>query len=155
MRFSAPLIVVEDIERSRAFYEKVLCQNVILDFGENITFEGDFSLQSAASWQKFIGKNANDILKKSNNFELYFEEDDFEAFLSNLKQYEDIEYVHSVHEYPWGQKVIRFYDPDKHMIEVGENMRSVVKRFLAGGMSPEQAAERSQFPLEFIISCIE
>lgn len=30
----------------------------------------------------------------------------------------------------WGQRVVRFYDPDKHIIEVGVNMLMVVRRFL-------------------------
>jgi len=126
-----------------------------LDFGENITFEGDFSLQSKASWQKFIDREEKDILFKSNNFELYFEEDNFDDFVSALKNHENIKYVHNVKEYPWGQKVIRFYDPDYHIIEVGESMRSVIKRFLAQGMTVEETSKRSQFPIEFVRSCID
>ncbi|MDF2633111.1 MAG: hypothetical protein K0Q85_1707 [Caproiciproducens sp.] len=155
MKFASPLIVVEDIQKSREFYERVLHQKVILDFGENITFEGDFSLQSKLSWQDFIGKSEKDIAQKSNNFELYFEEDNFENFISYLNSFDHIELVHDVKEYPWGQKVIRFYDPDYHIIEVGENMRSVVKRFLANGMTVEEASKQSQFPIDFVKSCIE
>lgn len=154
MKFSAPLIVVEDMEKSRAFYEKVLNQKVILDFGENITFEGDFSLQTKLSWQGFIDKDESQIKQKSNDFELYFDEDDFESFLTHLNSFKDIELVHEEKEYPWGQHVIRFYDPDYHIIEVGESMRSVIKRFLASGMSIEEAAERSQFPIDYVKSCI-
>lgn len=154
MKFSAALIVVNDIAKSRGFYEKVLGQKIKFDFGENITFEGDFSLQSKKSWQKFIDKQEKAIIQKNNSFELYFEEDNFDEFMSIIDAY-DIEYLHSVREYPWGQKVIRFYDPDYHIIEVGENMRSVVKRFLAQGMTAKEAAERSQHPIEFVKSCID
>lgn len=28
---------------------------------------------------------------------------------------------------PWGQKVIRFYDPDKHIIEVGEDLSVLIR----------------------------
>ena len=45
-------------------------------------------------------------------------------------------------EHGWGQRVVRFYDPDGHLIEVGEQMKRVVGRFLSAGMSMEQAAER-------------
>jgi len=30
-----------------------------------------------------------------------------------------VEFIHEIVEQPWGQKVMRFYDPDYHMIEVG------------------------------------
>ena len=155
MKFSAPLIVVENMKKSREFYEKVLHQKVILDFGENITFDGDFSLQTNLSWQGFIDKSKTEILQKSNNFELYFEEENFDDFMSHLNSFDQIELVHKVKEYPWGQRVIRFYDPDYHIIEVGENMRTVVKRFLAEGLTVEETSKRSQFPIEFVESCVE
>ena len=52
-----------------------------------------------------------------------------------------------------GQRVIRFYDPDMHIIEVGESMLTVVKRFISQGLSIEETAERTQHPIEFIRAC--
>jgi len=147
--------VVKSIEKSRKFYEDVLGQKVVMDYGENITFDGDFSLQSSSSWQKFIDKNDDEIIQKSNSFELYFEEEDFEGFLNRLKAIDYIEYVHDTKEYSWGQHVIRFYDPDGHIIEIGESMRFVAKHFLAQGMTVEEVSKRSQLPIEFVKSCIE
>ena len=66
----------------------------------------------------------------------------------------DIEYVHPVKEHSWGQRVVRFYDPDKHIIEVGENMKTVCRRFLDSGMSLEQTAERMDVPVEFVKDCV-
>jgi catechol 2,3-dioxygenase-like lactoylglutathione lyase family enzyme len=134
MKFKLPLIVVENMTVSRKFYEDVLNQKVVMDFGANITFDGGFSLQTKDIWVDFIGKSKNDILKKPDNFELYFEEEQFDEFVEQLKVYE-INYVHDVVEYPWGQRVIRFYDPDMHIIEVGESMETVVKRFIGQGLS--------------------
>ena len=36
----------------------------------------------------------------------------------------------------------RFYDPDGHLIEVGESMKMVIKRFLDRGMTMEEIAEK-------------
>ncbi len=155
MKFMCPLVVVKDISVSRNFYETVLNQKVILDFGANITFEGDFALQSKETWIDFIDKTDEDIKEKSNNAELYFEEDSFDDFMEGLESYPDLKYVHGVKEYPWGQRVIRFYDPDMHIIEVGENMVSVVKRFLKQGLSVEKVAQITQYPTEFINKCLE
>ena len=66
----------------------------------------------------------------------------------------DIHYVHPVKEHAWGQRVVRFYDPDGHIIEVGETMKTVCRRFLAAGMTPEQAAERMDVPLKFVRACM-
>jgi len=153
MRFKLPLIVVKDMALSRKFYEEVLKQKVVMDFGANITFEGAFSLQTKDTWVDFIRKTEEDILNKPNNFELYFEEEQFEEFIDRLKGYK-ISYVHDVVEYPWGQRVIRFYDPDMHIIEVGESMETVVRRFIGQGLSIEETAKRTQHPIEFVKNCL-
>lgn len=61
-----------------------------------------------------------------------------------------MEYVHPVKEHAWGQRVVRFYDPDRHMIEVGEDMKVVCKRFLDSGMTVEQTAERMDVPVDAV-----
>lgn len=66
----------------------------------------------------------------------------------------DIEYVHPVIEHSWGQRVVRFYDPDKHIIEVGENIEMVCKRFINSGMTVEQVAQRMDVPVEFVTTSI-
>ena len=86
--------------------------------------------------------------------ELYFEEDDFDGFLSRLEGLPDIRYVHPALEHPWGQRAVRFYDPDGHIIEVGENMKNVCRRFLDSGMTPEETAKRMDVPLKFVSSCM-
>lgn len=124
-----------------------------MDFGANITFEGDFALQTKSTWADFIDKNEKDIIAKSNNFELYFEEEQFDDFVERLKSHA-IQYVHEIKEFPWGQRVIRFYDPDMHIIEVGERMEAVVKRLIRQGLSVEETAERTQYPVDFVRQCL-
>ena len=61
-----------------------------------------------------------DIITKNNSCELYFEERDIEAFVKKLeKLYPETEYVNTLMTHSWGQRVIRFYDPDGNLIEVG------------------------------------
>lgn len=50
--------------------------------------------------------------------------------------------------------MVRLYDPDKHIIEVGENIKVVCRHFLDRGMTPEEVAERMDVPLEFIDTCM-
>ena len=153
MKFEALMIVVKDMEKSRMFYENLLNQEVQLDLGANVSYEG-FSLMEFERWMDFIEKEEKDFkFLKNNTYELYFEIDDFDAFIEKLNSYKefDIEYVHKTKEFPWGQKVIRFYDPDSHMIEVGESMGSLVKKFIDEGMSEEEVAIRMDIPVENII----
>jgi catechol 2,3-dioxygenase-like lactoylglutathione lyase family enzyme len=154
MRFICTLIVVNNIRTSRDFYENVLNQKVQFDFGENVSFESGFAIHLKSHFSNLISISENDILKKSNNFELYFEEEDMDSFLQKLEEISSIEYVHGLKEQPWGQRVIRFYDPDKHIVEVGEPMESVVKRFLSKGLSIEETSKRTLMPEEFIRQCL-
>jgi hypothetical protein len=62
--------------------------------------------------------------------------------------------VHGVKEFPWGQRVIRFYDPDRHILEVGEKMEMVCKRFLDSGMTVEETSKRTMLPIEFVGTCL-
>lgn len=153
MKFSSPLIVISDMETSRHFYEKVLGQKVILDFGANITFDGGFSLQTKDSWANFIDKSPEEITPRSNAFELYFEEDYFDKFLEEIEKVDGIEYVHPMKKYDWHQRVVRFYDPDGNIIEVGESMASIAIKLLKEGHSVEETAKIIQHPVEFVNFC--
>ena len=94
------------------------------------------------------------ILKKSNNAEIVFEEQDFDGFLSKLKEYSNIECLGEVIEHSWGQRVIRFYDLDGHIIEVGEDMKMVIKRFLATGMTMEEVSVKMDASVEDLTSLL-
>jgi catechol 2,3-dioxygenase-like lactoylglutathione lyase family enzyme len=154
MKYICTLIVVKDIEQAKKFYYDILEQEVIVDFGENVTLTGGFALQTANSWENFIQKNPDEIAYGNNDAELYFEEDQMDRFIERLKKF-DIEYVHPLKEHSWGQRVVRFYDLDKHIIEVGENLAVVVKRFIDSGMTVEETAIRMDISMDYVKSLIK
>lgn len=153
MKYESSLIAVKDIKRAVKFYQEVLEQQVISDFGTNVSFKAGFSLQEG--FDNLIGITESKLKNKSNSFELYFEEEEIEKFIEKIKKIDDIEILHDIKEYPWGQRVIRFYDFDKNLIEVGEPMEFVIKRFLKSGMSPEDVSKKSMMPLKFINHCLK
>lgn len=151
MKLKNFLLVVQDMEKSVDFYKKVLGLHKVMDFGANVTLTGGLCLQTLDTWCDFIGTQSVNF--GANNGEIYFEEDDFDLFVEKLKAF-NIEYVHPVKEHRWGQRVVRIYDPDKHIIEVGENMKAVCKRFFEKGMTTEQIAERMDVPMKYIDKCL-
>lgn len=150
MKFKNPLLTVSDMERSVKFYKEALGLRVIANFGANVTLTGGVCLQTKESWANFIEIDTNKISCSGNWGELYFEEDDFDAFAAHLSKLPDINYVHKVKEHDWGQRVLRFRDPDGHIIEVGENLKIVCKRFADLGMSEEKIAVRMDIPVNFV-----
>ena len=113
MKMKNSMLIVADIDKSAEFYKKVLGLNVIMDFGANKTLTGGLVLQTLGTWQKFI--DSDDISFGSNSFEIYFETDDFDTFAEKLKTC-DVQYLHPIKEHSWGQRVVRIYDPDRHII---------------------------------------
>lgn len=152
MKLKNTLLAVADMERSLTFYETVLGLQVVLDFGANKTLTGGLCLQTLETWTGFL--ETDRVAFGGNDAELYFEEDRFDSFVRRLESLE-IQYVHPVKEHPWGQRVVRFYDPDRHIIEVGENMRAVCRRFLGSGLTPEETAARMDVPVEYVRECAE
>ena len=120
MKLKNVLVVVKDIEKSREFYHDLFVLDTILDHGGNMILTEGLVLQDEKIWRDFVGK---EIVQKSNSCELYFEERDIEAFVEKLEErYPDIEYVNRLMTHSWGQKMVRFYDLDGNLIEVGTPM---------------------------------
>lgn len=117
MKLKNVLIVVKDIEKSKQFYHNLFGLNMVLDNDGNMILTEGLVLQEEKIWKSFLGK---EIIPKSNSCELYFEERDIEAFVQKLeKLYPSVQYVNKLMIHSWGQKVVRFYDFDGNLIEVG------------------------------------
>ena len=138
MKYSCTVISVADINAAKKFYEDLFGLEVFQDYGNNVAFTCGLALQQDFDW--LVGLSKDNILTKSNNIEICFEEQDFDGFLDKLKKYPNIEYLGDLIEHSWGQRVIRFYDLDGHIIEVGEDMKMVVNRFLISGMTMEEVS---------------
>lgn len=117
MKLKNVLIVVKDIEKSKQFYHNLFGLDMILNQGGNMILTEGLVLQDEKIWREFLKK---DITFKNNACELYFEEPNIEAFAEKLERlYPNTEYVNRLMTHNWGQKVIRFYDLDGNLIEVG------------------------------------
>ena len=117
MKLKNVLIVVKDIEKSKRFYHDVFGLDTILDSDGNMILTEGLVLQDEKTWREFLGA---DVVSKSNSCELYFEEQNIEAFVEKLERlYPSVEYVNRLVTYSWGKKVVRFYDLDGNLIEVG------------------------------------
>ena len=149
MKYSGTLLAVRDIKRAREFYESLFGCVVGMDLGVHVAFQNGVFLQQEESWLEFIHSDKSALTYGANDKELYFETTDLDAFLVQLSE-SGAELVHPAMEHSWGQRVVRLYDPDRHIIEVGEDMGVVTRRFMAAGMTREQAARRMDVPLEMI-----
>ena len=117
MKLKNILIVVKNIEKSRQFYHDLFGLELILDNDGNMILTEGLVLQDEKIWREFLGR---DVITENNSCELYFEESDLEGFVEKLERlYPEVLYVNRLMVHSWGQKVVRFYDPDGNLIEVG------------------------------------
>lgn len=120
MRLRNILIVVRDIERSRKFYHDLFGLDRVLDNDGNMILTEGLVLQDEKVWRELLGK---EIVPENNSCELYFEERNIEEFVEKLERlYPQTRYVNRLMTHSWGQKVVRFYDLDGNLIEVGTPM---------------------------------
>ena len=146
IKFVCPLITVADVNRSRNFYENVLKQQVTCDYGQNVTFEG-FAIHLQSHFRMLIDNK--EVTSGGNNFELYFEYDDLEQIYEKLKA-ENVEFVHELREQPWRQLVMRFYDPDKNIIEIGESIEHLIFRLHQQNHPVDEISKMTGLEKEFI-----
>lgn len=119
MKLKNFLLVVRDIEVSKSFYKELFGLSVVRDFGENVILSQGLVLQEQKVWEQTLGKT---VEFGSHNAELYFEESDFDIFLEKIEKSSfPIEYVNESMEGDWGKRILRIYDPDRHIIEISEN----------------------------------
>ena len=151
-KFMCPLLVVADMPRARKFYESVLGLQVIIDYGENITLEGNFALHLQSHYQMLI--DGKKVTTGGNDFEIYFEYDQLDELCHRLEE-NGVEMVHPLRKQPWQQKVVRFYDPDHHIIEVGEPMEYTCFRLHKEGLTVEEISTASMMPEPYVKAAIE
>ena len=117
MRLKNILIVVKNIEESKKFYHDLFGLDVILDSDGNVILTEGLVLQEEKVWKNHLQL---DVTHNSNSSMLYFEENNIDDFVAKLeKLYPSIQYINKLTEQNDVRKMVRFYDLDGNLIEVG------------------------------------
>lgn len=154
MNYMGPLLAVREIAPARYFYETLLAQTVKYDFGVNVTFVGDFSLHLRSHLHELMGHESDrPVAAKMHETELTFETPAIEEVQQRL-QAAGVELVHELREQPWGQRVLRAYDPDGHVVEIGEAMDVVITRMFSQGWSMAQIVAKTGMPAAFVEAAV-
>lgn len=152
IKYMTSVLLVKDVEASREFYEGLLGQSCIMNHGGvHVVFEGGFAIWQADYAYNVLFKDREAPAQGlgADNAELYFEAENLDDVWMLLAD-KGVPVLHPVQEQPWGQRCFRVYDPDGHMIELGEPMWVVVKRFLGKGLTPDETARRTSMPLDVV-----
>lgn len=147
------VLFVKDAKTARDFYVNVLGINVVSDFGGmNYMFREGFAI-----WQpmdeniipKSLGADNIHNYKNASRFELCFETENIDAVYQVLKE-NSVKFLHEMNEELWGQRTIRFYDPDGHLLEIGEAMSIFLKRIYEQEKTAEGVAKRTFMDVKLV-----
>ena len=121
--FYNTIVFVKDLKKSVDFYKNILGIRIITEYDTIVFFENHLVIHDGNDLLNTVYKKRPLFNRKKGkkNIELYFETDDIEKEFKNIKN-NNIKIIHGIEEQLWGQKVFRFYDPDMHIVEIGEAM---------------------------------
>jgi catechol 2,3-dioxygenase-like lactoylglutathione lyase family enzyme len=150
IKFHSTVIMTEEFELMKSFYQNILQQKIEFDFGNCIGFKNGLSLWKLKEEYPIAKKLGRTFDKSGNkNLEICFETEDFELVIENLNKYK-LKYLLNETEELWGQQTIRFYDPENNLVEIGETIPCFVKRFRNQGMSTEEVSKKTSVPVEMV-----
>ncbi|MCP3966320.1 MAG: glyoxalase [Lentisphaerae bacterium] len=154
--FHSTALFVRDIEVSKRFYTEVMEMKIELDFNKNVILNNGLTIWEI--WQDHIIPDKMEIdlkdISAKPRAELCYETEDIFAVHKKLCD-NNVEFLHELNEEPWGQLTVRFFDPDKHLLEVGESLATFVNRLHKEGRTPEQVSEKTSVPLEAVKQLIQ
>lgn len=121
--FYNTIVFVKDVAASRRFYEDVIGIRAVEDHGTIVFFENHFTIHDGkALLGTVFGKTPRFNRRNGKkNLEIYFETDSIEESLGRVRE-SGARLIHGIENQAWGQRVFRFYDPDGHIVEIGEAM---------------------------------
>ena len=155
LKFQSSVLITTNFERLKDFYVNVLGQSVELDFGACISLKCGISIWQLSENHKITQHLGRQYHSDGNkNLELYFEADEFETTIQSIKKHKPT-LLHNVTEETWGQKTMRFYDPDNNLIEVGETIPCFIKRMYSEGMNVDEIVEKTSVPKNLVEEYIE
>jgi catechol 2,3-dioxygenase-like lactoylglutathione lyase family enzyme len=149
LRFHSIVLFVKDIERSKKFYTEVLGQEIEYDFGNNVALKNGITLWRMMPDHVISRSGKHHKTNETKAFEVYFETNNLEIVQEVIAK-NHLEVLHDLMEEPWGQRTIRFYDPDNNLIEVGETLEKFVIRMARSGMKLEEISVKTTIPLPIV-----
>jgi len=141
IRYDSAVLITNNVEGMKRFYMDVLRQQLRFDFGRCQILECGISIwqpdeNTAVMKAPGIGKGPNGRL------ELCFDTEDFEEDVAHVMLHCP-KMLHGVAEEAWGQRTIRFFDPDGNLVELGESIPCFCRRLYREGMTVQQVAEKT------------
>jgi predicted enzyme related to lactoylglutathione lyase len=105
------------MEQARHFYKDILELEISKEFDTFILFQNGFSIHDGKIYASYIKEEFQKQQECHTVF--YFSSTDIFKTQQRLREL-NVTFIHEMIKQPWGEYCIRCYDPDFHVIEIGE-----------------------------------
>jgi len=119
IRFRNAIALVRDIKISKTFFADTLGIPIVQDTESYVLFEGHFAIHSAELFYEYIEKPYDGEKMGRDNLDLYFTTSNLAAMQEKLTR-AGVTFIHGIRKCAWGESVLRIYDPDGHIVEIGD-----------------------------------
>ncbi len=149
IKYQSVVLFVKNIEMAKQFYCEYLSMPIEIDMGKNVILKSGITLWEIREDNIILKKVGKKNINIGNKSELYFETNDLNEIYDIIDK-NDIMKLHEIHEEPWGQRTIRFYDFDKNIIEIGEELKTFLNRMATSGIGKEELCKKTGMKIEDI-----
>lgn len=119
IRYRNSIALVRDIAVSKQFYQDMIGLNILQDYETFILFQDNFAIHKADLFYHYIDKPYHGEKMGRDNVDFYFTTSDLPGYCKKLKEAQVV-FIHDIIQCEWGEKVFRIYDPDGHILEIGD-----------------------------------
>jgi catechol 2,3-dioxygenase-like lactoylglutathione lyase family enzyme len=147
--FHSTVLITKNFDEMKRFYTDVMQQSIAFDFGNCVSFQcglAIWALKDSYPITKALGAVPEPNVGA---VEVCFETEDFDADAAAVKT-AGAPLMHDIAEENWGQLTLRFYDPDKNIVELGESMPCFCRRLHGAGLSVGAVAEKTGISIETV-----
>jgi catechol 2,3-dioxygenase-like lactoylglutathione lyase family enzyme len=141
IRFHSTVLITRRLEAMKDFYIRLLGQGVRFDFGSCITLESALTLWEPRV-EYVLSKALEGKFGANSGLEVCFETENFDAEAARIKA-SGVALLHDIEEEAWGQRTLRFFDPDGNIVELGESIPCFCRRMSASGLSDAEVAKKT------------
>jgi predicted enzyme related to lactoylglutathione lyase len=142
LKYHSVVLFVKNIENAKNFYCDLLQIPIEMDMGKNVILKPGITLWEISDNNVVVTIIGKEEITKGNKSELYFETDDIESIQKMIDK-NNVKILHGIHEEPWGQRTIRFFDFDSNIIEIGEELSIFLKRLIKSGLSRDELRNKT------------
>ena len=148
------VLLVKNIQVSKDFYTNLLGEEIEYDFGKNISFKSGLVVWELRKEHIISQKLSDQINSNCNRCEVYYETDDLDLIYATLLQ-NNVKFLHHIHIEPWTQRTIRFFDPDNHLVEIGETLEAFIKRSWENHNDIDMVSKETFVPVDTVKSILK